>query len=228
MAFKIDKDYIIHFFLVCVICFLGYHCYKLYKTTERQMNQIEVIESKQGEFSIIHYEEEIENLSKRNKELYDSLKQYKEQIDYVVQFKYDKEYHSGVVETDTIEENVISEDGTDVKIYEYSNTTDTLSYELMIGSTKRPEWYSLDFKVSDKFTIVNKDFENFNKLDIKSDANGIIDDVTVLKKKEKTSIFNNISVGPSVTMGYNFATKEPEFIVGFSITYDIKDLFKKK
>jgi hypothetical protein len=29
-------------------------------------------------------------------------------------------------------------------------------------------------------------------------------------------------------MGYDIAKKEPEFIVGFSITYDLKDLIWKK
>ena len=98
----------------------------------------------------------------------------------------------------------------------------------MIGSQVKPEWYSLDFNVSDKFTIVNKDYGNFNKLDINSNSSGIINDVTVLKKKEKNRIIDNFSIGPSLSLGYNFGSKEPEIILGISITYDIKKLFKKK
>lgn len=225
---KINKDYLIYFVFICIIVCFGFFNYKLYKKTNMQVMQIEQIEEKQNNsVSVIHYEQKIESLSKLNKELYDSLEIYKKQIDYLVQFKYEKKYESGKIETDSINEIVHDKDSV-VKTFEYENTTDTISYNLKIGTSEKPQWYSLDFKISDKFTIVNKNFDEYNKLDIKSDGSGKIDDITVLKKKEKKNIFDNISIGPSVTMGYNFAMKEPEFIVGFSITYDIKDLIWKK
>lgn len=224
---KITKDTIIYFFLVVVIFFLGYNLYVLHQKSKEELVMIEEIKNvnKENQASFIHYEQEIDNLSKLNKELFDSLKIYKNQIDYLVQFKYEKKYDTGIVRTDTVNEIVHYEDSI-VKTYEYSSTNDTLTYNLKIGSSEKPEWYSLDFNVTDKFTIVNKDFDNFNKTDIES--NGIIDDVTILKKKEKKSIFDNISIGPSISMGYNFGTREPEFIIGVSITYDIKDLIWKK
>ena len=224
---KITKDTIIYFILICVIGFLSYTIFKLQLKAEEELVMIEEIKNtnKENQASFVHYEQEIDNLSKLNKNLYDSLKIYKNQIDYLVQFKYEKKYDTGVIRTDTVKEIIHNKDSV-IKTYEYANTNDTLEYNLKIGSAEKPEWYSLDFKVSDKFTIVNKKFDNFNKTDIES--NGIIDDVTILKKKEKKKLFDNISIGPSITMGYDIAKKEPEFIVGFSITYDLKDLIWKK
>ena len=224
---KITKDTIIYFILICVIGFLSYTIFKLQLKAEEELVMIEEIKNtnKENQASFVHYEQEIDNLSKFNKNLYDSLKIYKNQIDYLVQFKYEKKYDTGVIRTDTVKEIIHNKDSV-IKTYEYANTNDTLEYNLKIGSAEKPEWYSLDFKVSDKFTIVNKKFDNFNKTDIES--NGIIDDVTILKKKEKKKLFDNISIGPSITMGYDIAKKEPEFIVGFSITYDLKDFIWKK
>ena len=224
---KITKDTIIYFLLICVIGFLSYTVFKLQRKAEQELVMIEEIKNtnKENQVSFVHYEQEIDNLSKLNKELYDSLKAYKNQIDYLVQFKYEKKYDTGIIKTDSVREIVHNIDSV-VKTYEYSSSNDTLVYNLKIGSSERPQWYSLDFNVTDQFTIVNKKFDNFNKTDI--ETNGEISDVTVLKKKEKKNFFENISIGPSVTLGYDIAKKEPEFIVGFSITYDLKDLIWKK
>lgn len=224
---KINKNYIIYFILLCVIFLLSYSSYKLYKKIQEEIVLIEELKNvnDDNQVSFIHYEQEIDNLAKLNKELYDSLKVYKNQIDYLVQFTYKKKYDTGIVKTDTIIEKVYDNDSI-IKTFEYMASNDTLTYNLKIGSIEKPQWYSINFDVTDNFTIVNKKFDNFNKTDIES--NGEISDVTILKKKEKKSIFDNISVGPSITMGYDIAKKEPEFIIGVSITYDIKDLLWKK
>ena len=142
----------------------------------------------------------------------------------MVQFNYEKEYSTGKVEiekNDTVKE--------EVKTFEYTNEpNDTLEYDIKIGSVTEPSWYSIDFKLSDKFTIVNKKMEDANKIEISTDNKGMINNTTVLRKKEKYNFLDNIALGPSITCGYDFAKKEPEFIVGVAITYDITHLFKKK
>lgn len=193
MTITIDKNSIIHFIFIIIIGVLGYNTYKYYKQSQDQVIKIEQIENEHGKASIIYYEQEIETLKKENKALYDSIKQHKNEIDYLVKFKYEKKHQTGIIKTDTIKEIIHNQDSI-VKTYEYSSNTDTISYNLKIGSTEQPQWYSLDFTVSDNFSIVNKKFDNFNKLDINSDTKGEITDVTVLKKKEKTNIFDNISI----------------------------------
>ena len=43
--------------------------------------------------------------------------------------------------------------------------------------------------------------------------------ISSLDNNSSIVILNNFAIGPSITCGYDFANKEPEFIVGFSITY---------
>lgn len=219
-----NKDNVIYGLLIFVICLLMYKLHTISKITEEQIVEIEQFDETEGMYTKLYYDQTIESLKKENKELYDSLKAYKDEIDYLVQFNYEKEYSTGKVEiekNDTVKE--------EVKTFEYSNEqNDTLEYDLKIGSITEPSWYSIDFKLSDKFTIVNKKMEDANKIEISTDNKGMINNTTVLRKKEKYNLLDNIALGPSITCGYDFAKKEPEFIVGVAITYDITHLFKKK
>lgn len=219
-----NKDNVIYGLLIFVICLLMYKLHTISKITEEQIVEIEQFDETEGMYTKLYYDQTIESLKKENKELYDSLKAYKDEIDYLVQFNYEKEYSTGKVEiekNDTVKE--------EVKTFEYSNEqNDTLEYDLKIGSITEPSWYSIDFKLSDRFTIVNKKMEDANKIEISTDNKGMINNTTVLRKKEKYNFLDNIALGPSITCGYDFAKKEPEFIVGVAITYDITHLFKKK
>ena len=221
---RIDKDSIFYGIFLLIICVLLCRVYNINKISEQQIQEIEHYNDGEGLYTKLYYDQTIESLKNENKELYDSIKYFKEEIDYLIQFKYKKEFSTGKVEVskDTIKEE-------EVKTFEYnSNGNDTLKYNLKIGSTKEPNWYSIDFALSDKFTIINKKIDDVNKIDIKTDNNGLIDNTTIISKKEKNNFIDNIAIGPSITCGYDFAKKEPEFIVGFSITYDISDLLKKK
>ena len=219
-----NKDNVIYGLLIFVICLLMYKLHTISKITEEQIVEIEQFDETEGIYTKLYYDQTIESLKKENKELYDSLKSYKDEIDYLVQFNYEKEYSTGKVEiekNDTVKE--------EVKTFEYTNEpNDTLEYDIKIGSVTEPSWYSIDFKLSDKFTIVNKKMEDANKIEISTDNKGMINNTTVLRKKEKYNFLDNIALGPSITCGYDFAKKEPEFIVGVAITYDITHLFKKK
>ena len=219
-----NKDNVIYGLLIFVICLLMYKLHTISKITEEQIVEIEQFDETEGMYTKLYYDQTIESLKKENKELYDSLKSYKDEIDYLVQFNYEKEYSTGKVEIE--KNNTVKEE---VKTFEYTNEpNDTLEYDIKIGSVTEPSWYSIDFKLSDKFTIVNKKMEDENKIEISTDNKGMINNTTVLRKKEKYNFLDNIALGPSITCGYDFAKKEPEFIVGVAITYDITHLFKKK
>lgn len=221
---RIDKDSIVYGLFLIIICVLLCRVHNITKITEEQIQEFEHYNESDGLYTKLYYDQTIESLKKENKELYDSIKIFKDEIDYLVQFKYQKEFSTGKIDVskDTIKNE-------EIKTFEYnSNENDTLKYNLKIGSVKEPNWYSIDFSVSDDFTIINKKINDVNKIDIKTDNGGKIDNTTIIKVKEKKNILNNFAIGPSITCGYDFAKKEPEFIVGFSITYDITDLLKKK
>lgn len=103
-----------------------------------------------------------------------------------------------------------------------------MMYNLSIASTSKPLWYDLNLKISDEFTIINKKYDNFNQLDIKTNTNATIDGVTIIKRKEENGFFDNFSIGPSISLGYDVGERKPDIVVGLSITYDLKDLIWKK
>lgn len=203
------------------------------KKSEKLVEEVEYIDST-NTYNKIYYEKEISSLRKENKELFDSLKKYKKDIDFLVQFKYKKSYETGVVHTKknnsqsvtvTKEEQGINpEEKLEAKTYEYlSEPNDTFEYKLRINSEKEPNWYSLSANVKDKFTIVNKskDDSNINHITIGSQGSGEISDVTVFKKKEKKKLRDRISIGPGATAGYDPINKNWGVMVGIGVSYDL-------
>lgn len=203
------------------------------KKSEKLVEEVEYIDST-NTYNKIYYEKEISSLRKENKELFDSIKKYKKDIDFLVQFKYKKSYETGVVHTKknnsqsvtvTKEEQGINpEEKLEAKTYEYlSEPNDTFEYKLRINSEKEPNWYSLSANVKDKFTIVNKskDDSNINHITIGSQGSGEISDVTVFKKKEKKKLRDRISIGPGATAGYDPINKNWGVMVGIGVSYDL-------
>jgi FtsZ-interacting cell division protein ZipA len=161
------------------------------------------------------------DLKKKNKELYDSLKKYKNQIDYLVQFSYNKTYDTGKI---VVKETEKKEDvALESKTYEYSNNkNDTINYKLQINSEKEPNWYRLKMNLSDKFTVVNKTNGNGqNETTIQSGNKGDINNVTVYNKKEKKSFWKRFAIGPAVTVGYDPINKHMGMAIGVGITFDL-------
>ena len=87
---KIDKDWIIIAVLFVIIGFLSVQLYKLNTKAEIQIEQIHKQDEDTKRYTAIYYDQTIESLKKTNKDLYDSIEIYKDQIDYLVQFKYQK------------------------------------------------------------------------------------------------------------------------------------------
>ena len=213
---KIDKDWIIIAVLFVIIGFLSVQLYKLNTKAEIQIEQIHKQDEDTKRYTAIYYDQTIESLKKTNEELYDSIKTYKEKIDYLVQFKYQKKYVIDTVYCDT----TTAKKG-EIKTFEYSNEpNDTLSYKLTLGSEKEPSWYKLEFDVSDKFTIINKKEGDFNITTIDPMNKGNISDVTIIKQ-DKSSFLDNFTFGPSVTTGYDVVNKNFGIMVGVSLTYKI-------
>ena len=212
---RIDKDWVIIGILFCVIAFLSVKIYNMNKQSKIYIEQIHKHDDDTGRYSVIFHDQTIASLKKTNKDLYDSLQVYKDKVDYLLKFKYEKEYSTGTVTIDTTKK-----DTSDVKVFEYgNNNNDTLNYNLKIGSTVEPKWYKLDLKLSNEFTIVNKRDGDLNETTIFPSNNGNISDVTVFKKKNK--FWGNFSIGPSVNAGYDIINKQFGVNVGISVTYKL-------
>lgn len=229
VTFKINKSFILNAILIIAICLLGWQNYNQNKVIDDQTVQLTTKNIDDNKITTIVYEQKLESLKKTNKELYDSLKIYKDEIDYLVQFKHSKEYI--VQETIKPIEKVDSiTDSTKIKVieevkefvYENKEPNDTLTYQLKIGSTVEPNWYSIKFNVSEKFIVVNKEINGINETTIApSTSSGVVSDVTVLKQKEKFKIKDRIAIGPSVTAGYCLINKQIDIMIGVSVTFDL-------
>ena len=232
---KIFKEKCILIMIALFLVIIGtlYFARTELKESEKLVEEVEYIDST-NTYNKIYYEKEMSSLRKENKELFDSLKKYKKDIDFLVQFKYKKTYETGVVHTKknnsrpvTVtkeEQGVNPEEKLEAKTYEYlSEPNDTFEYRLRINSEKEPNWYSLSANVKDKFTIVNKskDDSNINHITIGSQGSGEISDVTVFKKKEKKKLRDRISIGPGAIAGYDPINKNWGVMVGIGVSYDL-------
>ena len=212
----------INIVLFIVTFVFGTIAIKRTNNTRDIIENIEYVDST-NTFNKIYYDTQISNLKKKNKELYDSLKTCRDQITYLVQFKYEKKYSTGKVLTKPNKKDEKKENADTVSTtYEYANSEkDTLNYVLKINSQKEPNWYLLDVTVSDKFTIVNKSGDDgMNLITINGENHGDISDVTVFKKKDKSyKLKDHIYTGPTVTAGYDMLNNNFGVMVGWSVGY---------
>ena len=215
--------------LLCVI--IGLDVYFTLKLNERE-RKIDEIEYKDSAntYHKQYYESKFKQLKKTNKELYDSLKQYKDEIDFLVQFTHEKEYNSGKVHGNkpNVKDSIVYDTVPIViekvaRTYEYtSEPNDTFEYRLNVNSFTEPLWYSLDAKVKNKFTIVNKDEGNgINHITIQPSNGGTVSNATVYKKERKNGFWKRFAVGPSVTAGYDIVNKQWGITAGASVTFDL-------
>ena len=225
--YKKYSSWIIAFLLTIVVFLIAYFNYRL-EQKQRKIDEIEYTDST-GAYNKLYYEAKFSSLKKQNKELYDSLKQYKDKIDYIVQFYHEKEYNTGQVHTkpniiDSVVYDTISYTVPPIaKTYEYtSEPNDTFQYKLNVNSFTEPNWYSIQAKVKNKFTIVNKEEGGMNHITIDPGNGGTITNPTVWKKKEKRSLWDRFSFGPGVTAGYDPINKQFGVVVGASATFDLK------
>ena len=222
---KIYKKYhswIITLLIVVIVVLIAYFNYKLHEK-EKKIDEIEIVDTI-GTYHKVYYEKKFKELKKENKELYDSLKQYKDKVSYLIQFSHKNEYNTGKVHTKPIiKDSVINNESKVAKTYEYtSEPNDTFQYKLNVNSFTEPNWYSIQATVKNKYTIVNKEYEDVNHITIKPNDGGTISDVTVWKKKEKRSFWDRFSFGPGVTVGYDPINKQFGVVIGASATFDLK------
>jgi len=199
------------------------------KKENRLIDEIDYVDSL-NQYNKYYYETKFSELKKTNKKLYDSLKQYKDKIDYIVQFYHEKEYNTGKIDGNKpkVKDSVVYDTIPMIippiaKTYEYtSEPNDTFQYKLNVNSFTEPKWYSIEAKVKNKFTIVNKEEGGMNHIVINPENGGNITNPTVWKKGKKRSLWDRLSIGPGFTMGYDPLRKEWGMTAGITGAIDLK------
>lgn len=221
------SSWIIALLIVLIIGLVAYFNYELQKK-QKEINEIEFTDTTRT-YHKVYYEKKFKELKKENRELYDSLKQYKDKIDYIVQFYHEKEYNTGqnsskpIIKDSAVYDTVPMVIPSVAKTYEYtSEPNDTFQYKLNVNSFTEPNWYSIQAKVKNKFTIVNKEEGDVNHIVINPENGGNITNPTVWKKKDKRSFWDRFSFGPGVTAGYDPINKQFGVVIGASATFDLK------
>ena len=226
---KNKRNLILFFVLLIALSVIVVKCYNAIDELVNNKQKIEFDDSAKIHH-VVYNEGNFSNLKKENKQLYDSLKKYKKQIDFLTSFDYQKEYNIDKVtinkkkpnETLYIKSNEgYKEYASEPFTYEYfNNSNDSIEYKLKINSYTEPNWYSLNVKVKDKITIVDKDNgKGSHTLDIGSQNKATISNAAVYKKKR--SFWNRFAVGPSVTAGYDPFNKKLGMTVGVGVTFDL-------
>lgn len=170
-------------------------------------------------YNKIYGDGDFKDLKSENKKLYDSLRESKDKIDYLLQFKYEKSYSSGKV---NLNGETMKNDSSKSRDYIYESVpNDSFEYKLTINSEKEPNYYKLDTRFKDRLTVVNENENGVSHVTIKSEGKGNVGDVTVFHKKKKTKFSDRFAVGPSVTLGYDPWNKNVGGMVGVSLTYNI-------
>lgn len=228
IKFVKEKCFYVVLALFLITCTLLWFSHKQYSNSKRLVEEVEYYDSL-NRYNKLYYSKSFSDLKKENKELYDSLKQYKDQIDFLVQFTHEKDYETGVVTTKPIVKDSTVHGTTPITIpnvartYEYINeANDTFQYKLKVNSYTEPNWYSIKAKVKNKFTIVNKEVDGANHIVIDPQNGGNVTDVTVWHKKEKRKFWDRFSFGPSVTAGYDPFNKRFAVVAGVAATFDLK------
>ena len=205
-----------------ILCMLIYTNYRL-NSAKKYVDEVEYIDSLEN-YNKIYYEKTFSALKKENRELYDSLKQYRDRIDFLVEFTHEKEYSSGkvIIKHDTVYKE--NNEGVARTFVYKGEKNDTLDYTLKINSLVEPNWYEFNAKVKNKFTIVDKkdDGSSMSVITIKPNDGGSVSNVTVFNKKEKRKLKDRFAIGPTVNVGYDVLHKDVALTVGVGITLDLK------
>ena len=220
------SSWIIALLIASIVGLIAYFNHQLQKK-QKKIDEIEFTDST-NTYNKYYYESKFKELKKTNKDLYDSLKVYKDKIDYIVQFYHEKEYNTGVVTTKPTIIKTIVHDTITVseplvaKTYEYSvEPNDTFQYKLDVNSYTEPNWFSLNVRTKNKFTIVNKEEGGMNHVTIQPNDGGTISNPTVFKKENKKGFWDRFTIGPSITGGYDLVNKHWGVMAGASVTYDL-------
>lgn len=171
--------------------------------------------SKDKTYVRIYESQKIEKLKKENEQLYDSIKTLKN-VESAIEVRYKYKYKTDTVFVEKSLANVQPKDS----IYNFHSDNDTVNYNLKVKANDL-QWYTMDFSINDKFTIVNQNENNQNKTAINHSDNMTIEGTTVYHKQDNTNKwYNRFAVGPTIGVGINQKGQFGTYL-GVGVTFNL-------
>lgn len=192
-----------------VVCISGY----IFKNSNKDDFIKSTEYQKEQTYIKIYESQKLESLKNENKSLHDSIKKLSN-VESAVEIKYIYKY-----KTDTIKvENIQYVDST----YHYAYDNDTLSYNIDVKA-KDLEWLKSDFKINDKFTLINREKDGNNQLIIEHGENTTITNVDAWHRVEdKQKWYKNFHIGIQAGVGYGVINNKPDIFIGVGVSYKLK------
>lgn len=171
--------------------------------------------SKDNTYTRIYESQKIEKLKNENKQLYDSIKTLNN-VESAIEVRYKYKYKTDTVFVEKSLANVQPKDS----IYDFHSDNDTVNYELKVKANDL-QWYTMNFTINDKFTIVNQNENNLNKTTINHSDNVTIDGTTVYHKQDNSNKwYNRFAVGPTIGVGVNQKGQFGTYL-GVGVTFNL-------
>lgn len=165
--------------------------------------------------TIIHPDRKISELKKENKELYDSIKIYKDKLESVYSVKVVYK-----VKTDTIYKvDSVYKTLDNDSIYHFSQSNDTISTNVKVKG-KEVDWVEVNTKINDQITFINLKYGDNNVTKVTTE-NDNVEVVDVTSWKRKTRFKDRFIIGPTIGVGYSPFSKTFDTYIGVGITYKI-------
>lgn len=202
---------------LALIVFMSITIIVLWKNNSELKSSYEAYK-KDGTYITTYQSQTINELKKKNKELYDSIKGI-ENVKQAIIIKYRYVYKGDTVYLDRQLASVEND------IHTFTKNSDTISYVLKIKSDTI-DWYKLDFTLNEKLTLVNREENGSNELTIGTSTNGgTITGAQVFNQKEnKNNFFKRFSFGIQAGVGQGLINKKPDVYVGVGVSFRLNKI----
>ena len=171
--------------------------------------------SKDNTYVRIYESQKIEKLKNENKQLYDSIKTLKN-VESAIEVRYKYKYKTDTVFVEKSLANLQPKDS----IYDFHSDNDTVNYEMKVKANDL-QWYTMNFTINDKFTIVNQNENNLNKTTINHSDNVTIEGTTIYHKQDNSNKwYNRFAVGPTIGVGVNQKGQFGTYL-GVGVTFNL-------
>lgn len=181
--------------------------------------------NKENTYVRIYESQKLEKLKQENRELYDSISKLSD-VESGMVIKFVEHYNTDTIKTDRfiVKRDTIHkiENGALTQyvdsVYKYTESNDTVDLKIDVKA-KELQWVNADFKLRDKFMIINREKDGINQTLINHSSNTTVEGTTMWHRKTNKKWYQNFVISPQIGVGYGILKKNIDIYVGGGISY---------